>query len=101
MLLKEVCTAVCFRVDGLRLAYGYYPGWGVDENCQETKGMQELAQLCKLMLRTEDKHKELYGAIVNNATCRYTEKSKRRHVWKLMPSGGNGWLSSLSCMVRS
>ncbi|KAK7091434.1 uncharacterized protein [Littorina saxatilis] len=97
------------KVDGLRLAYGYYPGWGVNENCQETKGAQELAQLCKLMLRTEDKHKELYGAIVNNATCRYTEaerlmftkKSKRRHVWKLMPSGGNGWLSSLSCMVRS
>ena len=57
---------LCFRVNGLRLAYGYYPGWGVDESCQETGGKQELAQLCKLMLKSVDKHhKGVYGVFVS------------------------------------
>ncbi|KAL8561516.1 hypothetical protein ACOMHN_057210 [Nucella lapillus] len=96
------------RVDGLRLAYGYYPGWGVKETCQETEGRQELTNLCQRMLRGVDPPgKEIYGVFVNNATCRRTDQSrymltrrgKQRHKWvRLGP--GNGWLSSISCMIR-
>ncbi|XP_076456581.1 uncharacterized protein LOC143290908 [Babylonia areolata] len=96
------------KVNGLRLAYGYYPGWGVDENCQETEGPQELTMLCKLLLRTAIKHYNHFkGIVVNNATCRRTEKkryrfvkrAKRRYKWEVVEPG-HGWLSSLSCMVE-
>ncbi|KAL8576004.1 hypothetical protein ACOMHN_052022 [Nucella lapillus] len=95
------------RVNGLRLAYGYYPGWGVNENCQETGRKQELSQLCILLLRHTNKHySQFMGVVVNNATCRRTDekrfqivKSAQRHyTWETMEPG-HGWLSSLSCMV--
>ena len=64
--LHDGVLDVCFRVNGLRLAYGYYPGWGVDESCQETGGKQELAHLCKLMLKSVDKrHNGFYGVFVS------------------------------------
>ncbi|XP_076438107.1 uncharacterized protein LOC143277205 [Babylonia areolata] len=97
------------RVDGLRLAYGYYPGWGVDETCQETGGKQELAQLCRFLLQSTDLYQQdFYGVFVNNATCSRTsekrymleKQSSLQHQWTLMDPG-HGWLSSISCMVRS
>ncbi|XP_076456467.1 uncharacterized protein LOC143290825 [Babylonia areolata] len=98
------------KVDGLRLAYGYYPGMEVsDKRCQETEGRQELTRLCKHLLKyVEKRHKGFYGVFVNNATCGYSEKqrlmfiknTRRSHKWvNLGP--GYGWLSSISCMVRS
>ncbi|KAL8582570.1 hypothetical protein ACOMHN_055580 [Nucella lapillus] len=97
------------KVDGLRLAYGYYPGWGVDETCQETGGKQELAALCQLMLQSTDRYyQDFYGVFVNNATCAQTREkrymlekvSAHYHKWTMMEPG-NGWLSSISCMVHS
>ncbi|XP_025091955.1 uncharacterized protein LOC112562723 [Pomacea canaliculata] len=96
------------RVNGLRLAYGYYPGWGVDDHCQETGGNHEFTQLCMKMLKKIGMHhKGIYGAMVNNATCGHIDEERyllkmserSRYEWTLMPAG-RGWVSSLSCMIR-
>ncbi|PVD32617.1 hypothetical protein C0Q70_08059 [Pomacea canaliculata] len=64
-------------VNGLRLAYGYYPGWGVDDHCQETGGNHEFTQLCMKMLKKIGMHhKGIYGAMVNNATCGHIDEER-------------------------
>lgn len=39
------------RVDGMRIAYGYYPGLGADSKCTETGGFDELRELCEQLLK--------------------------------------------------
>ncbi|KAL8596992.1 hypothetical protein ACOMHN_050091 [Nucella lapillus] len=56
-------------VEGLRLAYGYYPGMEVrDKSCQETEGRQELTRLCKHLLKhVEKRHRGFYGVFVSQS----------------------------------
>ena len=51
-----------FRVNNLRMAYGLYEG--MDKKCTETKGFDELAELCRMMMKSIEVNKNLWAAMV-------------------------------------
>ena len=55
---------VSFRVDKLRMAYGYN---FIAKNhlCQETKGFDELGEVCRRMMREIGSTKRLWVALVS------------------------------------
>jgi hypothetical protein len=57
-------------VDGLRIAYGYYPGLGADTKCTETGGFDELRELCERLLQFVSFDGKLWGAQVNQANVK-------------------------------
>lgn len=52
------------RIDGKRLAYGLYPGLAHAE-CSETKGFDELAQICHVLMNSFGAQKTLWAAFVS------------------------------------
>ncbi|KAJ8322219.1 hypothetical protein KUTeg_000690 [Tegillarca granosa] len=61
----QTWTCADIRVDGMRLAYGLYPGLGVDDKCTETKGFDDVTELCLVMMDAIDIKKELWAALRN------------------------------------
>lgn len=54
-----------YRVDGHRMAYGYNPSMTKDNKCGETEGLDELAEVCREMMRKIGAKKELWAAFVS------------------------------------
>ncbi|KAK3088616.1 hypothetical protein FSP39_021311 [Pinctada imbricata] len=112
---SQTWTCADIRVDGLRLAYGLYPGIGVsDVRCTETKGFDELRQLCKKLMESIVSERPLWGAFVSNASCDYHDEKRlilnmtgkkvgedeyiRLYEWYEMDPG-YGWIQTLQCMA--
>lgn len=57
-------TLFFFRVNGMRMAYGYYPGLGADTRCTESGGFDELRQLCYKLMESIASNRQLWGAQV-------------------------------------
>lgn len=99
----ETWTCNDIRVDGMRIAYGYYPGLGADTKCTETGGFDELRELCRRMLLSVAFEGKLWGAQVSNATCDFTEDTRVTlnmviggFEWQEMGSG-HGMIETLQC----
>ncbi|CAL1534915.1 unnamed protein product [Lymnaea stagnalis] len=98
------------RVDGSRLAYGYYFGWAVgqdDQRCQETSGVHEFAQLCLLLLKSINVDKLGFKAVyIPKSTCAYINETRRLlkrfsdsdYRWTNLPPGW-GWTETIQCMT--
>lgn len=85
----ETWTCNDIRVDGMRIAYGYYPGLGADSKCTETGGFDELRELCEQLLKKSVAFTgKLWGAQVSNATCDFTKDTR---VTLNMVIGGFEW----------
>lgn len=56
----------------MRLAYGLYPGLGVDDKCTETKGFDDVTELCLVMMDAIDIKKELWAALVSTPNNVYS-----------------------------
>lgn len=99
----ETWTCNDIRVDGMRIAYGYYPGLGADTKCTETGGFDELRELCRKLLQSVTFNGKLWGAQVSNATCKYT--TDIRVTLNLVIGGyewqelgpGHGMIETLQC----
>ena len=63
--LKKKYFLVGCRVDGMRMAYGYYPGLGADSKCTESGGFDELRQLCYKLMESIASNRQLWGAQVS------------------------------------
>ncbi|KAJ8322218.1 hypothetical protein KUTeg_000689, partial [Tegillarca granosa] len=62
-IYKNDGIRLAYGVDGMRLAYGLYPGLGVDDKCTETKGFDDVTELCLVMMDAIDIKKELWAAL--------------------------------------
>lgn len=62
--LKYLIEFVFDRVNGMRMAYGYYPGLGADTRCTESGGFDELRQLCYKLMESIASNRQLWGAQV-------------------------------------
>lgn len=74
LFLKKINLASfipLFRVDGLYLRYWYIPGFGADTGCSDGKSKydsrNDLAELCRQMMRAHGVHKELWAAYVRSS----------------------------------
>jgi len=47
------------------MAYGYNPDIIKDDKCTETKGFDELAQVCRKMMEAIDANTQLWAAVVS------------------------------------
>lgn len=102
----QTWTCKDMRVDGLRLAYGYNPSITKSHLCVETKGFNELAELCRRMMQEIGSEKKLWAAFVTNANCDYISEERfllnmtgpGRFGWSKMKSG-YGWIDTLHCMA--
>lgn len=102
----QTWTCKDMRVDGLRLAYGYNPSITKSHLCVETKGFNELAELCRKMMQGIGSEKKLWAAFVSNANCDYINEERLllnmtqrgRYGWSKMKSG-YGWIDTLHCMA--
>ncbi|KAK2144193.1 hypothetical protein LSH36_777g00004 [Paralvinella palmiformis] len=97
------------KVDGLYLRYWYIPGFGADTGCSDGKSKydsrNDLAELCRQMMRAHGVHKELWAAYVNKASCL---RSPGKRVifalsgdtfhWETVPQG-NGYVITFRCMA--
>ncbi|XP_048729617.1 uncharacterized protein LOC125646976 [Ostrea edulis] len=99
----ETWTCNDIRVDGLRIAYGYYPGLGADTKCTETGGFDELRELCGQLLKSVAFDGKLWGAQVSNATCEFTENTRltlnlvyEGYEWQEL-GPGHGMIETLQC----
>ncbi|XP_012942964.1 uncharacterized protein LOC106012988 [Aplysia californica] len=103
-------TCADLRVNGSRLAYGYYHGWAAgqhDLRCQETAGVHEFAQLCIYLLRSINKHDKGFKAVyIPNSTCTYINETRKLlkkvsadgFEWRTFKAGW-GWTHTLQCMT--
>ncbi|XP_048727780.1 uncharacterized protein LOC125645880 [Ostrea edulis] len=105
MFPSQTWTCNDIRVNGMRMAYGYYPGLGADTRCTESGGFDELRQLCHKLMESIASNRQLWGAQVSNASCDYTEEnrvmlnlSKSGYYWKTMDPG-YGWMETLQCVA--
>ncbi|XP_033727853.1 uncharacterized protein LOC117317163 isoform X1 [Pecten maximus] len=103
---SQTWTCADARVDGYHLAYSLYADIGVDRKCVETRGLDELAEVCLAMMREMDVHKPLWAALVTNATCGYHEgkrgylkKVREGFEWVDMQSG-HGAMYTFRCMAE-
>uniref|UniRef100_K1QBL4 Uncharacterized protein n=1 Tax=Magallana gigas TaxID=29159 RepID=K1QBL4_MAGGI len=92
-------------VNGMRMAYGYYPGLGADTRCTESGGFDELRQLCYKLMESIASNRQLWGAQVSNASCDYIEEKRVMlnlnldgYYWKKMDPG-YGWIETLQCVA--
>ncbi|CAC5425425.1 unnamed protein product [Mytilus coruscus] len=100
---SQTWTCADVKVNNLRMAYGLYEG--IDTKCTETKGFDELAELCRQMMRSIEVKRTLWAAIVSNASCDYhnenrvlLNRTKENFVWHDMTSGF-GWIHTIQCMA--
>ncbi|XP_022288593.2 uncharacterized protein LOC111100789 [Crassostrea virginica] len=99
----ETWTCNDIRVDGMRIAYGYYPGLGADSKCTETGGFDELRELCRQLLTFVAFDGKLWGAQVSNATCEKTTDTRvtlnlvlEGYEWQEL-GPGHGMIETLQC----
>ncbi|XP_041360815.1 uncharacterized protein LOC121377038 [Gigantopelta aegis] len=99
-------TCADIRVDGLRLAYGYYDGMGVSERCQETGGKHEFAELCRRLLFHMEGDVPLHSVYVPKASCEklaeprvILTRTEKGYKWKDM-GHGNGYVLKLQCSIK-
>ena len=97
-------TCSDIRVNNLRMAYGLYEG--MDKKCTETKGFDELAELCRMMMKSVEINKNLWAAMVSNASCEFHNENRvllnrtiENFVWHDMPPG-YGWIHTIQCMAE-
>ncbi|XP_071110857.1 uncharacterized protein [Haliotis cracherodii] len=104
--MSHTWTCHNIRVDGYRLAYGYYPGIGIDIKCNDTGGKHEFAQLCRELLRKVATDRPLHALYITEVSCDYNSDmrvllnrtSEEEYTWEeLQP--GNGWVGTIQCMV--
>uniref|UniRef100_A0A8W8N664 Uncharacterized protein n=1 Tax=Magallana gigas TaxID=29159 RepID=A0A8W8N664_MAGGI len=76
MFPSQTWTCNDIRVNGMRMAYGYYPGLGADTRCTESGGFDELRQLCYKLMESIASNRQLWGAQVSNASCDYIEEKR-------------------------
>ena len=63
---EEDLYCSCFRVDDLRMAYGYNPSFIAESHkCTETKGYDELGEVCRKMMDEIGSNKKLWVAMVS------------------------------------
>ncbi|CAG5118376.1 unnamed protein product [Candidula unifasciata] len=93
-------TCADLRVNGHRLAYGYYSGW-------ETSGVHEFAQLCLMMLKSINVEKLGFkAAYVPKSTCAYINETRKllkkvsgsEFKWTDFKPGW-GWTETIQCMT--
>ncbi|XP_022288668.1 uncharacterized protein LOC111100845 [Crassostrea virginica] len=102
---SQTWTCNDIRVDGMRMAYGYYPGLGADSKCTESGGFDELRQLCYKLMESIASNRQLWGAQVSNASCDYIEENRVMlnvnlggYYWMEMKPG-YGWIETLQCVA--
>lgn len=100
---SKTWTCADIRVNNLRMAYGLYDG--MDAKCTETKGFDELAELCRMMMKSIEVSELLWAAMVTDASCDYhndkrvlLNRTKENFVWHDM-GPGYGWIHTLQCMA--
>lgn len=105
MFPSQTWTCNDIRVNGMRMAYGYYPGLGADTRCTESGGFDELRQLCYKLMESIASNRQLWGAQVSNASCDYIEEKRVMlnlnldgYYWKKMDPG-YGWIETLQCVA--
>ncbi|KAL5013837.1 hypothetical protein ScPMuIL_008107 [Solemya velum] len=109
--VSETWTCMDMRVNKVRMAYGYYPSIGDDNKCTETRGNNEIAELCRSVMETLGVEKQLWAAYVNKASCDLLRENRvmlnmtvgldshhKEYFWEDM-SPGYGWLHTLQCMA--
>ncbi|KAK3598528.1 hypothetical protein CHS0354_005809 [Potamilus streckersoni] len=103
---SQTWTCTDMRVNGSRMAYGYYPNFiGVTNKCTETRGFDELGEVCRAMMRGIDVTKDLWVAYASNAKCDFIDEmrlmlnmTKTGYRWDVMKAG-YGWIETLQCMA--
>lgn len=99
------------RVDGRRLRYWYIPGFGAETHCSDGKkkndGLNDVAALCRAMLKAHGISRELWTAYVNDASCRRSNKERfvfrqvnGKYKFDTFPSG-HGYIILLRCMTAA
>ncbi|BFZ21145.1 hypothetical protein BsWGS_24184 [Bradybaena similaris] len=103
-------TCADLKINGRRMAYGYYSGWAVgqeDQRCQETAGVHEFAQLCLLLLKSISVEKLGFkAAYIPKSTCAYLNETRKllkkvsptEYVWTDFKPGW-GWTETIQCMT--
>ncbi|KAI0231648.1 hypothetical protein LSAT2_017999 [Lamellibrachia satsuma] len=98
-------------VDGRRLRYWYIPGFGAETHCSDGKkkndGLNDVAALCRAMLKAHGISRELWTAYVNDASCRRSNKERfvfrkvnGKYKFDTFPSG-HGYVILLRCMTAA
>ncbi|KAH9492012.1 hypothetical protein Btru_029654 [Bulinus truncatus] len=103
-------TCADLRVNGYRLAYGYFFGWSVGQEyqrCQETYGNHEFAQLCLTLLKSIGMEKMGFkAAYIPKSTCSYMNETRKLlkktsdtdFIWTDFKPGW-GWTETIQCMT--
>lgn len=97
------------RVDGRRLRYWYIPGFGAETHCSDGKkkndGLNDIAALCRALLKAHGITRELWTAYVNDASCSHTKKLRvvfrklnGKYQFETFPAG-RGYILLLRCMT--